>query len=145
MFIENRIRKETKQIVVYWEKLVIENYKGFSVQVMGKNNFVFLVGILRRTTTVNYKNQKVFLIHNPKTIICEAQAIKKLENSKVSERIRGEEAKAVQAKKSVRWMPWHWEPKKDAITCDKPRWGGNNLWPADFRMGKPLWRRAIDP
>ena len=26
-----------------------------------------------------------------------------------------------QAKKSTRWMPWHWEPTKDVISCDKPR------------------------
>ena len=25
------------------------------------------------------------------------------------------------AKKSAGRMPWHWEPKKDAINCDKPR------------------------
>ena len=41
-----------------------------------KNNFVFLVEILRRTTTVDYKKLKGLLIYNPKTIICEAQAIK---------------------------------------------------------------------
>ena len=27
---------------------------------------------------------------------------------------------------------------KDATTCDKPRIGGNNLRPVDFRMGKPV-------
>ena len=42
-----------------------------------------------------------------------------------------------QAKKSTRWMPWHWEPTKDVISCDKPRWGANIHWPADFWMGKP--------
>jgi hypothetical protein len=26
---------------------------------------------------------------------------------------------------------------KDAATCDKPRRGGNNLRPGDFRMGQP--------
>ena len=25
------------------------------------------------------------------------------------------------ANKSAGRMPWHWEPKKDAINCDKPR------------------------
>ena len=25
------------------------------------------------------------------------------------------------AKKSAGRMPWHWEPKKDVINCDKPR------------------------
>ena len=27
---------------------------------------------------------------------------------------------------------------KDATTCDKPRIGGNNLRPVDFRMGQPV-------
>ena len=26
-----------------------------------------------------------------------------------------------QARKSVRGMPWHWEPKKDVAIYDKPR------------------------
>ena len=26
-----------------------------------------------------------------------------------------------QATKSARGMPWHWEPKKDATNCEKPR------------------------
>ena len=44
-----------------------------------------LIEILRRTTTVNYKPNG-FLIYNPKTIICEAQA-KKLNIPKESEKI----------------------------------------------------------
>ena len=31
----------------------------------------------------------------------------------------------VQANKSTRGMPWHWEPKKDVISCDKLRLGAN--------------------
>ena len=27
-----------------------------------------------------------------------------------------------QANKSVGWMPWHQEPKKDVVSCEKP-WG----------------------
>ena len=26
-----------------------------------------------------------------------------------------------QAKKGIRWMPWHWEPKKDVTSCEKLR------------------------
>ena len=26
-----------------------------------------------------------------------------------------------QATKSARGMPWHWEPMKDVVNCDKPR------------------------
>ena len=34
-------------------------------------------------------------------------------------------------------MPWYEKSMKDATTCDKPRIGGNNLRPEDFRMGQP--------
>jgi hypothetical protein len=35
-------------------------------------------------------------------------------------------------------MPWYEKSKKDVTTCDKPRIGGNNLIPVDFRIGKPV-------
>lgn len=35
-------------------------------------------------------------------------------------------------------MPWYEKPMKDVTTCDKPRLGGNNLVPADLRMGQPV-------
>ena len=31
-----------------------------------------------------------------------------------------------QARKGARRMPWHWEPTKDVVSCDKP-WGGANI------------------
>ena len=31
-----------------------------------------------------------------------------------------------QATKGARRMPWHWEPMKDVVSCDKP-WGGANI------------------
>ena len=84
MFIENRIKKkETTQIVVYWEKLVIEIFlvKGFSVQKKWEKT---ISSALSERLLKADKNQwiikpKGLLIYNPiKTIICEAQAIKKL-------------------------------------------------------------------
>ena len=30
-------------------------------------------------------------------------------------------------RKSVEWMPWHWEPMKDVTSCDKLRVGANIL------------------
>ena len=42
-----------------------------------------------------------------------------------------------QASKSVGRIPWHQEPKKDVISCEKPRGGANNLRSVDIRMGKP--------
>ena len=42
-----------------------------------------------------------------------------------------------QAKKSARGMPWHQEPKKDVISCEKPRGAANELRSGDIRMGKP--------
>ena len=50
----------------------------------------------------------------------------------------------VQAKKSIWRMPWHWEPKKDVISCEKLRWAANKLRPADIRMWEHLWWRIID-
>ena len=48
-----------------------------------------------------------------------------------------------QANKSARGMPWHQEPKKDVISCEKPRGAANELRSGDVRMGKPttanLW------
>ena len=35
-------------------------------------------------------------------------------------------------------MPWYEKSMKDATTCDKPRIGGNNLRPVDFRIGQPI-------
>ena len=32
-----------------------------------------------------------------------------------------------QARKGAGWMPWHWEPKKDAVSCEKLRGGANIL------------------
>ena len=31
-----------------------------------------------------------------------------------------------QARKGARRMPWHWEPTKDVVSCEKP-WGGANI------------------
>jgi hypothetical protein len=35
-------------------------------------------------------------------------------------------------------MPWYGKSMKDVTTCDKPRIGGNNLRPADLRIGQPV-------
>lgn len=40
-------------------------------------------------------------------------------------------------------MPWYEKLTKDAITCDKPRIGGNNLIPEDFRMGQPAMSNVV--
>ena len=45
-----------------------------------------------------------------------------------------------QANKSARGMPWHQEPMKDVISCDKLRGAANKLRSGDFRMGKPTAR-----
>ena len=42
-----------------------------------------------------------------------------------------------QAEKSARGMPWHQEPMKDVISCDKLRGAANKLRSGDSRMGKP--------
>ena len=48
-----------------------------------------------------------------------------------------------QANKSARGMPWHQEPMKDVISCDKLRGAANELRSGDFRMGKPTARYHI--
>ena len=45
-----------------------------------------------------------------------------------------------QANKSARGMPWHQEPMKDVISCDKLRGAANEHRSGDFRMGKPTAR-----
>ena len=45
-----------------------------------------------------------------------------------------------QARKSARGMPWHQEPMKDVISCEKLRGGANILRSGDIRMGKPTAR-----
>ncbi len=52
-----------------------------------------------------------------------------LDNQENSE----QEAKG-KAKKSAGRMPWHWEPKKDVINCDKPRGAVSTLRSVDVRM-----------
>ena len=32
---------------------------------------------------------------------------------------------------------------KDVVTCDKPRIGGSNLRPEDFRMGQPVTSNVV--
>ena len=48
------------------------------------------------------------------------------------------EAHKVQARKSARRMPWHWKPKKDATSCEKPRGAANKPRSVGIRMGQPL-------
>ena len=48
-----------------------------------------------------------------------------------------------QANKSARGMPWHQEPMKDVISCDKLRGAANEHRSGDFRMGKPTARYHI--
>ena len=40
-------------------------------------------------------------------------------------------------------MPWYEKSMKDVTTCDKPRIGGNNLRPEDFRMGQPVTSNVV--
>ena len=47
-------------------------------------------------------------------------------NFKRKNELKKEENHEDQAKKSVGRMPWHQEPKKDVISCEK-LWGGANI------------------
>ena len=48
-----------------------------------------------------------------------------------------------QANKSARGMPWHQEPMKDAISCEKLRGGANIQRSGDIRMGKPTCKGIL--
>ena len=48
-----------------------------------------------------------------------------------------------QANKSARGMPWHQEPMKDVISCEKLRGAANEPRSGDIRMGKPTARYPI--
>ena len=43
-----------------------------------------------------------------------------------------------QATKCDRWMPWHQEPMKDVVTCDKPRGVGKRALILGFPNGETL-------
>ena len=45
--------------------------------------------------------------------------------------------KESQATKGIRWMPWRHQPKKDAVSCEKPRGTARKYRSVDVRMGKP--------
>ena len=53
-------------------------------------------------------------------------------NSVESSREKKDLKQRGQVRKSTWRMPWHQEPKKDVISCDKPRIGANSLRPVDF-------------
>ena len=36
-------------------------------------------------------------------------------------------------------MPWHWEPMKDVINCDKPRGDVNSRYIRGFPNGATRW------
>jgi hypothetical protein len=40
-------------------------------------------------------------------------------------------------------MPWHQEPKKGAVSCEKPRVVANRRRTGDSRMGKPATGNAV--
>ena len=41
-----------------------------------------------------------------------------------------------QDRKSIGRMPWHWEPKKDVVSCEKLRGAANKHRSVDVRMRK---------
>ncbi len=62
-------------------------------------------------------------LHNS-TII---ESLKKDFSKVVDLKGRQEPSQKDQAKKSARGMPWHQEPMKDVISCDKLRGAANRL------------------
>ena len=50
-----------------------------------------------------------------------------------------------QANKSTGWMPRHLQPKKDAVSCEKPWGAASERRSMDVRMGKPGGGNAPSP
>ena len=50
-----------------------------------------------------------------------------------------------QAIKGAGRMPWHQEPKKDAISCEKPRGDASNLRSVDVRMEQSGRSNILSP
>jgi hypothetical protein len=42
-------------------------------------------------------------------------------------------------------MPWRQEAMKDVASCDKLRGAANERRSVDFRMGKPLPMKSVEP
>ena len=105
------------------EQIILTGFRerseeGFSVKIVVK---------LQLAAQAEESNERsFFIVKNKKKLFANLKAI----------------AREVQANKSIRWMPWHQEPKKDVTNCDKLRRAVNKLRPADFRIGEPLKRRA---
>ena len=58
---------------------------------------------------------------NNVTVCSLTKARKSIHERHVWQAKRTERNSIGQAKKGIRWMPWHWEPKKDVTSCEKLR------------------------
>ena len=78
-----------------------------------------------------YDEKKAFseyLTMNPLILfVTRLKQFKETEREQLDHRLQTMICKEVQAKKSVRRMPWHQEPMKDVTNCDKPRGAVNKL------------------
>ena len=50
-----------------------------------------------------------------------------------------------QATKSARGMPWHWEPKKDAVNCEKPRGAVSKRYIRGYPNGATRQMKVCQP
>ena len=134
-FIENRIkyiwRVRNEQIRGQRQKDLIKRlvkFKGLSKKIRVNYNFTE-----RWKHSNSKKKDKTFSqrILITESIIC---YMKLKQFKKTNE---NQENRKVQANKSIRWMPWHQEPKKDVTSCEKLRGAANEHWSVDIRMGKP--------
>ena len=129
MFIENRIRNKRNETdsckkVNFWKKGWLEKNllfifiisKVFPYKRSGKTISSASDRDIRGGQRKWIKTKRSFNLQPKKQLFAKL----KQKSWKIPKNY-GELEKAVQAKKSVRWMPWHWEPKKDVITCDKLR------------------------
>ena len=79
---------------------------------------------MKSTKSKIFEKKSGFSVKGKRKQFCQRNC--KYEHSNSSEattrtREQGDLFKVVQAKKSIRRMPWHWEPTKDVTSCDKLR------------------------
>ena len=82
-----------------------------------------------------------------RAVICNLLQFQKVETRhhadvRENQSYRNEPILKDQAKKSVGWMPWYQEPKKDVASCEKPWGAANERRAMDIRMGEPGGREG---
>ena len=74
-----------------------------------------------RTIVRKAKSRRASEVMSPRTYV---RKTNRTQHNEVSRKLWRKISKDF---KGVRWMPWRYQPKKDAVSCDKLRRGASNL------------------